>query len=175
MTTGAGPGPCSQAWPQPPAGPCGARGAERSPRPASLGHPGLASEDRGCCGPPACARPKLSVPRSSLLGPLQVTWVCGQVPCARKVALVVMCRGWQKGGGPCGGVGCGHPLSSFLGVGRPVGSWRPWARRVFYQSFPGELGPSWGCWATGQAQTGLNQALPTPTLLGAWHKLLSLS
>lgn len=48
------------------------------------------------------------------------------------------------------------------GGGRPVGSWSPWARRVFYQSFPGELGPSWGCWATGQAQTGLSQALPTP-------------
>lgn len=41
----------------------------------------------------------------------------------------------QMGVVPAEGWG-GYLLSSFLGRGRPVGSWSPWAGRVFYQSFP---------------------------------------
>lgn len=167
-------GPCSQAWLRPPAGPYGARGAEGSPRPASLGHPWAGIKDEGYCGPPACARPELSVPRTSPLWLPTVTWVCSHLPCVRKAALVVMCCGWQKGGGPCRGMGWVSSLPSWEG-GDPWEAGVPGLEGSSIRASTGELGPSWGCWATGQAQAGLNQALPTPALLGAWHKLLSLS
>lgn len=117
---------------------CTERGVLRAaPGLPPWGTPGLASEDGGHCGPPTCDRPGLSIPRRSPLwapyGPLgaRPSALCQEgSPCGDMPWVAERGRSLQRDGGG------GRLLSSFLGVRRPVGSWSPWAGRVFYQSFP---------------------------------------